>query len=162
MKAKKVTRRKIATRPKKADFDRNQTALLYLINRCRVVPSRIRLQKLVCLTEFLHGKNSPFDFGFKSYYYGPYSEELRSTIDRLVGGGQVDERVVFWEKNGGETTFSYDYSLTPRGKNVLQQCVGQLNGQEKAIDAVLSEFGKSPNVAIIKAAKEASGMESIS
>lgn len=141
----------------------NVLGVLYLIFKAKVIPSRIRLQKLVCLVKFTQKDRNPFSFEFKSHYYGPYSDTLRETVDRLVGSNLVEEKVIAGSKEplGEAKSFSYFYSLTEGGVGYLKNHKNKIEKNIPAINNVLEGYGKRKNQFIIQAAKEASRMESV-
>lgn len=74
------------------------------------VRGRIRFQKTIFLLKEKYG--IAFDFDFKPYYYGPYSEELSDTISLLTALNLVEEDV----EHLGMGMTRYDYRLTAKGK----------------------------------------------
>lgn len=139
----------------------NEVGLLYLIDRSRGIHSRIRLQKLVCITQFIYKGKSPFSFPYKSYYYGPYSESLRRTTDNLVQKGFLKESLVSKGGELNENRYSYSYSIMPGGIKFLRKNLASTKEKLSPIRHVLRKFGNSSNEVIIKVAKEVSGMHSI-
>ena len=132
----------------------NEVGLLHLIQQSGGIHSRIRLQKLVCIAMFKFGKKiAPFSFSFKSHFYGPYSEELRNTIDLMVLNGLVSEAAI-----PSETGSSYFYGITEVGKERLNSANKKLASCLTLIDAVISEFGNASSSSIIQSAKTLSGL----
>ena len=81
------------------------------------IEGRKRLQKLVCILK--HGRDIPFSYNFKPYYYGPYSEELTDAVDTLVGLGLLKEEKEIL--NSGIS--KYVYELTPQGNEKIEESV---------------------------------------
>jgi len=135
--------------------------LLYLIDRCGGIQTRIRLQKFVCIAQFTKGGKTPFSFNFHSHYYGPYSENLRKSVDQLVARNLVRENVVFHDHGGDDPTYSFVYDLTKEGKIFLGRTVSEIQKFIPTIDAVITKFGGLSNGAVIQMAKRVSGMESV-
>ena len=142
-----------------SDKDLNQLGLLYLVGLSRAISSRIRLQKLVCLNRFENGEQSPFTFAFKSHYYGPYSEDLRSATDALVRHGLVKEDVQLL----GDTRYSYSYKLTDAGKKELDLHAADegIKAALAPIHATVSKYGSLSTELVVQKAKEVSGLPSI-
>ena len=79
------------------------------------IEGRKRLQKLVCILK--HGREVPFSFNFKPYYYGPYSEELTDAVDTLVGLGFLMEKKEILSSGISK----YVYELTPQGNEKVEE-----------------------------------------
>jgi len=79
------------------------------------IEGRKRLQKLVCILK--HGREVPFSFNFKPYYYGPYSEELTDAVDTLVGLGLLMEKKEILSSGISK----YVYELTPQGNEKVEE-----------------------------------------
>jgi uncharacterized protein YwgA len=146
----------------KKDFY-NEIGLLYLVAISNGIHSRIRLQKLVCITQFTQKKLSPFSFDFKSHYYGPYSESLRRKIDDLVHRELIDEKIIYKsdDLDVSESVFSYFYSLTEKGGKFLQKNLNSFGRKISAIERVVKRCDAKPNETVIEIAKKVSKMKSI-
>ncbi len=148
---------------KDAEMLRNDLGLLYLIGKSRLIRSRIRLQKLVCINQFEEKKDSPFSFDFASHYYGPYSELLRSRVEFLKGAGFVVEEMNFNEDN--PTVYSYSYQLSESGKQFFATTIKKLDGNEakkiRGTAKTLEKYGRESTDTVIMFAKKVSGMQSI-
>lgn len=73
---------------------------------------RKRLQKLVYI---MKNKRFPIPQNFTYYHYGPYSQELNSTVSELTASGLLEET---------NTPQGYEYKLTEDGKafiNLLEK-----------------------------------------
>jgi uncharacterized protein YwgA len=88
--------------------------LLLLLQLTKKVQGRTRFQKTVCLLKYKY--QIPFSFNFKSYYYGPYSEELADTLSLLQGTNLVEEV----SEPINEGIVRYSYKLTERGENIIK------------------------------------------
>ena len=122
------------------------------------VRGRTRLQKEVCILK--HQDKVPFAFGFKSYYYGPYSSQLADAVDTLVATGLVRQSV----KDLDFDMSRYDYELTEKGKRLLGSIGKNL---QKANPKLLSELVTSVKKLeemtlpeVVSAAKQCSGLQS--
>lgn len=81
----------------------------------RKIEGRKRLQKLVCILK--HGRDIPFTYNFKPYYYGPYSEELTDAVDTMVGLGLLEEK----KQTLASGIVKYVYELTPQGNEKVTE-----------------------------------------
>ncbi len=94
------------------------------------IVSKTKIQKEIYFVSLLLGE----DFGFKAYYYGPYSLEVEHGLDELVGAGFVNvERDIF----GIDTKYGFDikrynFSLSDSGKK-LAEIKAKENTNENAI-----------------------------
>ena len=78
------------------------------------VRGRKRLQKIVCILKY--GYSVPFQFPFRPYFYGPYSEQLAEAINVLEAVGFVTEV----EEELPSGVIQYDYYLTKKGEAVAE------------------------------------------
>ena len=83
-------------------------AIITLSFRC-TIEGRKRFQKKVCILK--HEYEVPFSFEYIPYYYGPFSENLASSLDNLVGLGYVLE-----ERTEYSGLLQYTYRLTSSGE----------------------------------------------
>jgi len=77
----------------------------------RWLAGRKRLQKMVCIIQY-EKKYPLFNFHFIKHYYGPYSFDLKTLIDRLVFYGYVEEQF---------DGLQYLYRITPKGLEALEK-----------------------------------------
>ncbi len=77
----------------------------------------------------------PFEFEFKSYYYGPFSDDLAEAIDRLVGLKIIREMVV----QVGYDTYRYDYQLTLEGLQIYDKVRKKLEKESPDILRKISD-----------------------
>lgn len=88
-------------------------AILFIIDKFSTIQHRKKLQKIIFILK--EKLNYGITFKFIPYLYGPYSFELEDSINKLVTDGIIKEKLT--KGNIRE----YSYSLTPLGKNVLEQ-----------------------------------------
>ena len=74
----------------KSKFDRDLFLVLSLIDGWEVFWYRTKLQKLVFLAKRKYGFKTSFKF--TPYYFGPYSHELQSFIEKLISDGILIEK----------------------------------------------------------------------
>jgi uncharacterized protein YwgA len=125
------------------------------LHQNKTIAGRTRIQKEVCLLKFK--SQLPFTFEYKSYFYGPYSEELSDTINTLVGVKLLEETVT----SIGYNSYRYNYSLTKQGEELftkISQEDGELIGK---ISAEIKAFEAMPTPELVATAKSASGLKSI-
>jgi uncharacterized protein YwgA len=81
------------------------------------IQSKTKIQKICYFISVLTEK----DFGYKAHYYGPYSEQVASALDELVGIGFVSTTTNtfgMYSSDGFEIV-RYDYTLTEQGKQMF-------------------------------------------
>lgn len=139
--------------------DLNKIGLLYLVGRCKVIQSRIRLQKLVCLTKYKYKEEGPFSFDFCSYFYGPYSDGLRECTEQLIQDGLLLEEMIPFSND----KYSYNYRLSDIGKKHIKNLIEkeEIRKLLTPIDKILTEYSTFPTETIVKKAKEVSGIQSM-
>jgi len=114
------------------------------------VKGRKRLQKTVCVLKYQHGV--PFQFQFRPYFYGPYSEQLAEAINVLEAVGLVTE--VEDELPSG--VIQYDYYLTKKGEAVAEDMLTKNVPEEESVSKLkkavpkISHLETSELVAIAK------------
>lgn len=87
------------------------------------IKGRTRIQKTVCTLEF--SKKLPFTFEFKSYFYGPYSDELTEAVNGLIGMKVLEESIVPLDYGG----YRYEYELTKEGKKLYKKVCGKFESK---------------------------------
>jgi len=97
------------------------------------IQGRTRIQKLVCVLKYQDHIST--DFKFKSHFYGPFSEDLAESVDRLVGMKVLDERVM----QIGYDTYRYDYQLTPQGQRIFERIRQKLDAENPSNFRRISE-----------------------
>ncbi len=83
------------------------------------IKGRKRLQKTICILKYAH--KIPFDFSFRPYFYGPYSEQLAEAMNVLEAVGLVVEV----EDPLPSGIIQYDYFLTKKGEKVAEDIVSK-------------------------------------
>jgi uncharacterized protein YwgA len=120
-----------------------------------MIEGRTRIQKEICLLKFK--SKIPFTFNYRSYYYGPYSEELSETINMLVGVKLLKENMI----SVGYNTYRYDYSLTEQGEALFERICQKPNPLLGKIQKDVRKMEKIETPRLVSLAKAISGMESI-
>jgi uncharacterized protein YwgA len=114
------------------------------------IKGRKRLQKTVCILE--HAHKIRFDFNFRPYFYGPYSEELADAMNVLEAVGLVVEV----EDPLPSGIIQYDYFLTKKGVKIAEDIVSKhvhdknLLSTLKAAVATISNLDTSDLVVMAK------------
>jgi hypothetical protein len=120
----------------------SREVVLAIVHTLGTVPGRTVLQKV---SYFL---NNSLDLGieFKPYFYGPYSEEIAVATDNLVGYGFLEEESQRLSiATGDDPEFEskqYKYSLTPRGKRLVEVRSGNLP-EYKLVEKKIRDFKKN-------------------
>ena len=122
------------------------------------IEGRTRIQKLTCILKYRD--HVALDFKFKSHFYGPFSDELAESVDRLVGMRVLEERVV----RVGYDTYRYDYELTPQGLDIFLRIKEKLDGEDPStfqrISNAVRELENLPTSELIDLAKSVSHLQS--
>jgi len=100
------------------------------------IRGRKRLQKTVCVLK--HAYKIPFDFSFRPYFYGPYSEQLADAMNVLEAVGLVVEV----EDPLLSGIIQYDYFLTEKGKKVGEDIVSKLVHNKSLLSNLKSAVGE--------------------
>jgi uncharacterized protein YwgA len=87
--------------------------LLHIIKSFGQIDGRKRLQKIICIAKYQY--NLPFSYEFKPHFYGPYSEDLTSSIESLRSSGFVQEM------KQQTLHIHYSYSLTEKGIRYVER-----------------------------------------
>ncbi len=119
------------------------------------IEGRTRIQKEVCILKYRD--KVPFDFSFKSYYYGPYSSELMGTISDLVGMKLIQETVV----STGYSSYRYDYELTHAGRKILDK-INRTSNSFPHLSSSVRELEDLDLSDLVRLAKTQSGLRSTS
>ena len=139
-------------------FENSDIALLIEVfgfHKDNKIEGRTRIQKEICLLKFK--SKMPFTFGYKSYYYGPYSEELSETINTLVGVKLLKENIT----GVGYNSYRYDYTLTKEGKLLFERICGKPNHRMKKLRKEIMALENIRTPTLVALAKEASGLDSV-
>lgn len=137
--------------------DKSDIALLITVfglHKDKKIEGRTRIQKEVCLLKFK--SKIPFTFNYKSYYYGPYSEELSETINTLVGVKLLKEIIT----SVGYNSYRYDYSLTKQGEELFKRICPKSNSLRQLRQEVKA-FESIETPSLVSLAKAVSGLDSI-
>lgn len=139
-------------------FENNDIALLIAVfglHKDNKIEGRTRIQKEICLLKFK--SKIPFTFDYKSYFYGPYSEELSETINILVGVKLLKETVTAV----GYNSYRYDYVLTKEGETLFNMIRRKSNYIVKKLRKEIDAFENIGTPTLVTRAKAASGLDSI-
>ena len=124
--------------------------LLLLIYLGKNVHGRTRFQKTVCLLK--HTYKIPFHFKFRSYYYGPYSDDLADTLSLLQGLNLITEEI----EDFGEGMIRYTYKLTDKGAKIVNSFISK-TGNKKIVLRMrkyLAEIQRMPTSELIILSKK--------
>jgi len=119
------------------------------------ITGRTRIQKEICVLKYK--SKIPFTFEYKSYFYGPYSEELSETINTLVGVKLLKETVTAT----GYNSYRYDYFLTEKGKELFQKLNHDANGLINKLQKQIKTLDQLDTPDLVSYAKAVSGLDSI-
>lgn len=120
------------------------------------IEGRTRIQKEICLLKYQ--SKVPFNFNYKSYFYGPYSEDLSETVNTLVGVKLLKETTI----SVGYNSYRYDYSLTEQGEKLFEKIRSSNNLLIPKIEKRVKKLETIDTPRLVLLAKAESGMESIS
>jgi uncharacterized protein YwgA len=125
------------------------------LHKDKKIEGRTRIQKEICLLKFK--SRIPFTFDYKSYYYGPYSEELSQTINTLVGVKLLKETIT----SVGYNSYRYDYLLTTQGEELFKRICRKSNKLVKQLRKEVEAFEIMETPSLVAHAKAVSGLDSI-
>jgi uncharacterized protein YwgA len=109
------------------------------------IEGRKRLQKQVCILKY--GEKIPFNYEFRSYFYGPYSDNLTDAIDTLTSIGFVKEK----REMITDYASKYVYELTDEGKRKVSSI---LSNMKRHNSQLLSKLSSSINELKTKSTEE--------
>lgn len=142
---------KLQQKEKGAGFDNTWLVLASLFFSGSPVKGRTRFQKTIFLLKEVYG--IPFDFDFKPYYYGPYSEQLSNAVSLLTALKLVEEHAEYL----GMGITRYHYQITEKGKRyseILQKSVkGDTLKTLRKLRNGVAEIGKLKTPELISKAK---------
>lgn len=126
--------------------------LLEIIGLSGSITGRKRLQKIVCILK--HRNHLPLGFNYIPYYYGPYSDELASAIQTLIGSEYVNEEA----EEIGIGIYQYTYTLTTQGQAIVNEITEQ-NLQVENIDpnhlrGLLNEINQIDTPELVRISKQ--------
>lgn len=120
--------------------------LLEIISHDDEIRGKIRLQKLVFLTQIQLGKK--YNYDFEPAPLGPLSDHVNYLIGRMTELGVIEENV----KSTPSGNDVYCYKITDTGGKFLASAKrnGVLNQKEiKTIDAIYTKYGKMSYVKLL-------------
>jgi uncharacterized protein YwgA len=104
------------------------------------IQSKTKIQKLCYFLSIVLN----IDFGFRAHYYGPYSSQVESALDDLLGIGFVIATInQFGTVSNGFEIVRYDYSLTKDGKAIYQDFSA---GPKPAEETVIAAINRIKNI----------------
>lgn len=117
--------------------DRNRNDALFFLASLfyykKPIRGRTRLQKIMFLLKERHG--IPFDFYFRPYYYGPYSDELSDLISLSTALNLAEEKAEFLKPG----IIRYNYELTEKGKRCLEKFKENLDDETLKVVSKLKD-----------------------
>jgi len=118
------------------------------------IDSKTKLQKELYFISLMLNK----DLEFKAHYYGPYSTEVETALDELIGAGFVDvKREVFGiDYNRGFEFKRYNFSWTESGQELVKVLKEENPEEYKIIESFvrkLQEVGDPGYLSLSLAAK---------
>lgn len=119
------------------------------------IQGRTRIQKIICLLQFKD--KVPFSYNFKSYYYGPYSDDLSEDINNLVGMKLIKEDVIFTRYG----SYRYDYNLTDKGNLLFLKMNAKSPTVINNLDEKVKKYSVLRTPDLVKLAKDESGIPSL-
>lgn len=132
---------------------KRETDILLLLLLLRLYKKRIRgrtrFQKIVCVLK--EKFDVPFDYKFRSYYYGPYSRDLADSLSLLEGTNLVNEITEVL----GRGIVRYNYELTEKGKEITQKIISEIKDEKflKEFEEKLDEIQQIPTQELISLSK---------
>ena len=129
---------------------RDTFLLLLLMYFGKKVHGRTRFQKTVCVLKYVY--KIPFQFKFKSYYYGPYSDDLADALSLLQGLNLITEEV----EDLGEGMIRYSYKLTDKGVKTVNSLISKSDDKKiiPKIGKYFAEIQKMPTSELITLSKK--------
>ena len=105
----------------------DRTASIMALADSRIIIGRTRLQKMFCLLD-LAGINTDFEFAYR--YYGPYSEELRDTVNGVCAFGLAEEEIMQTQWGGVYSKYTINKSVDKADsgdvcKKIVQICTDE-------------------------------------
>jgi len=124
--------------------------LLVLMHFGKKVQGRTRFQKTVCVLKYVC--KIPFQFKFKSYYYGPYSDDLADALSLLQGLNLITEEA----EDIGEGMVRYTYRLTDKGAYIVNLLISKTSDKKivSRIEKQLAEIQRMPTSELIVLSKK--------
>ena len=127
----------------KANLLNEFSLLLEIISHGDEIRGKVRLQKLVFLSQTRIGKK--YDYDFEPAPLGPLSDHVNCLLERMTELGVIEEDI----RSTSSGNDVYCYKITNTGKEILKSAKhnGTLNKKEiEAIGSVYEKYGKMPYV----------------
>ena len=134
------------------EISRKKELLLLTFLKYSNIDGRKRFQKLMYLAKFKFNIEVPFIF--IKYFYGPFSKEMQEVLDKLVSVGLIKETKIINEFGIVE----YRYSLTDRGKAVLQ-IISLDSEEENKIKQLIEKYKHKSTPEIVEEVYEHAGIK---
>jgi uncharacterized protein YwgA len=101
----------------------------------------------------------PFDFKFRSYYYGPYSRDLADSLSLLEGTNLVNETIDVF----GIDVVRYNYELTEKGKEIAEKIISKIENKKflEEFKKNLDEIQQIPTPELITLSKKLCGIDRV-
>jgi uncharacterized protein YwgA len=116
------------------------------------IKGRTRFQKTIYLLQKEYDVS--FDFDFRPYYYGPYSDELSDIFSLLRAMNFVEERTEYF----GMGITRYSYRLTEKGRKYFKMYESQADRETVAaigkIQKEIPKVSKLPTPNLIAKSKQ--------
>jgi uncharacterized protein YwgA len=96
---------------------------------------RVKAQKLIYFCGLALGQPT----GHTAYFYGPYSDDFESALNRAVMAGELSEtveRIQDWY--GGPDARKHIYTLTDRGKGAVAEIKADHQEEAKVVDETVA------------------------
>ncbi|HYK95425.1 MAG TPA: hypothetical protein VE011_06125 [Candidatus Dormibacteraeota bacterium] len=124
---------------------------LAVLDAADEVPGRTMLQKLV----YLAASSQDDPLWFRPHFYGPYSSELQSEVERLVALGLVEETVRLLEPWQPSTfdPMQYSYRITDAGRAAAREIASPVRDVARRVVETTRETGAWNAAALSMAAK---------
>jgi len=119
---------------------------LEIIAQGKEIRGKVRLQKLVFLSQTRLGEK--YDYDFEPAPLGPLSDNLNHLVGRMTELGIIEENI----KSTPSGNDVYCYKITDTGKKFLASAKrnGVLNPKEiKTINSVYKKYGEMPYVQLL-------------
>jgi len=114
------------------------------------IEGKTKLQKTVYLLGVLTDCSE--ELGYRAYFYGPYSGEVATAIDRLRALGFVDQRVASggaYDAAGFEVA-RYDYQLNEQGERAAEAKKKQYLQQWEILSAAADRLNSAGEIGYMK------------
>ena len=120
--------------------------LLEIISHSDEIRGKVRLQKLVFLSQIRLGKK--YDYGFVPAPLGPLSDHVNCLLAHMAELGVIEENI----RSTSSGNDVYCYKITDTGKEILKSAKrnGILSEKEiRTINSVYKKYGELPYVQLL-------------